>query len=416
MQFKVIALMLWVVFGVLVSSYFPLAVRADDCCGCKREWGVGGCNISNSGCTAGCPTIPLPYKPPTSTPPPGNTPTPTPTGGGGGGNVPSLTPVPPTACTISCSHQVCGDTSSACSSNADCSPPHTCNTSSGRCQLCTNPGAQCCGYCVPQGWGCSSSSCATYKSCKAWQGTVLICDILTGCSNANPCASAPGATTSSCDECFEYCGAGNPGGAACSSSPPAVTNIQPSGAVSPGTYSISWTPVAGATSYYLAFNGGNNPWTCDANCNNCQTGDICSFQTATSYSGANLNYEGGYGIWVFALNDCGWSPIAQTGGSIAYPTPTPTLASPTMTGLSCVYPKGPINLQWTYPTSATVPPFFGIARAVSTNPAAQGVFNYLHYVVSLTPTVLHNVARPVTPSPGLLPIRGSPIDTSPHRG
>lgn len=140
---------------------------------------------------------------PTSTPVPGGTPTATPTGGGGGGNVPPLTPVPPTACSISCNHQVCGDTASSCSSNADCSAPYTCNTSSGRCQLCTNPGTQCCGYCVPQGWGCSGSSCASYKSCKAWQGSVLICDIQTGCANANPCASANGATSSSCDECFE---------------------------------------------------------------------------------------------------------------------------------------------------------------------------------------------------------------------
>ncbi len=245
------------------------------------DCGTGkSCNSCGSGCYTCC-TVGDPVPNPTATPPPGSTPVPTPTGGGGGTVAPPLTPVPTTACTISCNRQVCGDTASSCSSNANCGAPYTCNMSSGKCQLCTNPGTACCGYCVPQGWGCSGSSCASYKNCKAWQGANLICDSLTGCANANPCATALGATSSLCYSCFEYCGAGNPGGASCAGPPPAVTNIQPSGLITPGLYTVSWNPAPGATSYYLAVNGGNNPWTCDANCNNCQPGDICSFQTAT---------------------------------------------------------------------------------------------------------------------------------------
>jgi hypothetical protein len=34
--------------------------------------------------------------------------------------------------------------------------------------------------------------------------------MLTGCANANPCANASGATSSTCYDCFEYCGVGAP--------------------------------------------------------------------------------------------------------------------------------------------------------------------------------------------------------------
>lgn len=243
---RLLLLILVVLVSLLHISLSPISAECGPCnCGYNNvnsclniDCGTGkNCNSCGTDCYTCCDTgaaQPLP----TPTTPPGSTPAPT-TPPGGGGVVPPLTPVPTTACTISCNHQVCGDTASPCTSNADCGSPYTCNTSSGRCQLCTTPGTQCCGYCVPQGWGCSGSSCASYKSCKAWQGSVLICDMQTGCANANPCASAPGATSSSCDSCFEYCGAGNPGGGSCVSPPPAVTNIQPSGLITPGNYAVS---------------------------------------------------------------------------------------------------------------------------------------------------------------------------------
>ena len=165
---------------------------------CRSGYGCNSCGDGRWQCVnQGAPL-------PTATPPSGGGTTPGATATPGGGAGPPLTPVPTTACSINCNRQVCGDTASSCSSNADCGSPYTCNTSSGKCQLCTNPGVECCGYCVPQGWGCSGSACASYKSCKAWNGGVLICDMLTGCANANPCANASGATSSTCYGCFEY--------------------------------------------------------------------------------------------------------------------------------------------------------------------------------------------------------------------
>ncbi len=239
--YRFVISLLLVLIGTCLWLFLPansLAQCGNCICGAlnpnaciNTDCGSGySCNSCGSGCYTCCETGQM--IPPTATPPPpppAGTPTPT-TPGGGGGLIPSLTPVPTTACSINCSHLVddgvsssivaalagsvnrrdlaanaagsrnrleqihwnnlrptvlvCGDTASSCSSDADCSAPHTCNLSSGRCQLCTNPGTACCGYCVPQGWGCSGSTCEYFKSCKAWQGSTLLWHCAAICSSS----------------------------------------------------------------------------------------------------------------------------------------------------------------------------------------------------------------------------------------
>ena len=159
---------------------------------------------------------------PTPTPTPANPPTPTPGesaggGGGGGGSTPaptvgSSTPTPtPDQCAVDCNHEVCGATSASCTTDADCGPgsPRCIN---GKCNKCTNPGTACCGYCVPQGWGCTSTNCDKKMNCKGWDASGnLCCDETITCGGANPCAQNPAgwcngpAASSTCYECFDDC-------------------------------------------------------------------------------------------------------------------------------------------------------------------------------------------------------------------
>ena len=129
-------------------------------CACR-----GGC--CNPAANSSCGNTPTPTPPAYNTPTPGES---TGGGGGGGGSTPaptvgSSTPTPtPDQCAVDCNHEVCGATSASCNSDADCAPsaPRCIN---GKCNKCTNPGTACCGYCVPQGWGCTASSCDSLKSC-----------------------------------------------------------------------------------------------------------------------------------------------------------------------------------------------------------------------------------------------------------
>ncbi|MEI2691595.1 MAG: hypothetical protein V9H69_18585 [Anaerolineae bacterium] len=89
-------------------------------------------------------------------------------------------------------------------------------------------------------------------------------------------------------------------------------------------------------------------------------------------------------MWVFALNDCGWSPVTQGGGLAVAPTPTPVLVAPYGPALSCEYPNGPIFYYWNYPEPD--PPYFGIARTngrdLGVTPLPAPVWNYTHYIRS----------------------------------
>lgn len=170
MYSKVVVLFVSMVLGVFLAPSLVQGYEPGACCGCGKKWGEGtGCSVNDSSCTVGCtpptPTIP-PNPPATSTPPPGSTPVPT-TPPGAPTNTPppgtTVTPEPTNACTVNCSGQVCGeDPGSSCSTNADCAGGYTCN-GNGKCQRCTTPGVACCGYCVPQGWGCSGPDCAMTK-------------------------------------------------------------------------------------------------------------------------------------------------------------------------------------------------------------------------------------------------------------
>ena len=213
-NFQKIALLVLVqllFFGVFsvrtpkVSAIICSDCTYNQCGGICEDWERcvqgNGCNYcqTSSACGVGTPT-PTPERVDTPTPPPGTTPpppqaTPTPTDG----------PTPtPDACAVDCSGQVCADdTSSSCTTDADCVSGYTCNTATNRCQKCTTPGTACCGYCVPAGWGCNGSTCPFKKNCKGWdQYGNLNCDLETSCSGSNPCS---GSYTSTCYDCFEAC-------------------------------------------------------------------------------------------------------------------------------------------------------------------------------------------------------------------
>ncbi len=85
--------------------------------------------------------------------PPGTTATPATTPA----NTP--TPVPTSICSIDCNKEVCVEVSGSCSGSnlSQCSPQAT-TCRNGKCSKCSNPGTACCGYCIPQGWGCSGAT------------------------------------------------------------------------------------------------------------------------------------------------------------------------------------------------------------------------------------------------------------------
>ncbi len=109
----------------------------------------------NTSCGAPTPTKPQQIEPT-------NTPTPRPTTTGIPNTpVPSATdvPVPTNACTIDCNKEVCAEVSGSCTGTNLYSCDIQANTCrNGKCNKCSNPGTACCGYCVPQGWGCSSGT------------------------------------------------------------------------------------------------------------------------------------------------------------------------------------------------------------------------------------------------------------------
>lgn len=77
-----------------------------------------------------------------------------------------------------------------------------------------------------------------------------------------------------------------------------------------GDYSISWTPVTGATYYSLRVDNTANGWA-DNPCN--YPGDLCKDTTATSYSGSGP-VGANYSVWVHARNASGaWSaPVGSS--------------------------------------------------------------------------------------------------------
>ena len=337
----------------------PSPVSADASLGCQ-EGATNPNSCLNANCPSGyschpctngweCKPVGEPQNQPTNTPPAGGGATVTPGGPPTNTPVPGV-PLPTNACTVNCSGRVCGTTNVSCTSASDCTSGYTCEN--GHCARCTTPGLACCGYCVPQGWSCQASSCDYAKSCKAWSGPNqtgnLVCDQQVACAAANPCANAQGAVSWSCSECFEDCGGGG-GGGSCTNAPAAVTNIQPAGTTAPGVQTITWGASALATSYYLAVDDTAHPWSCDQACNNCLPGDFCTSTTTNSKSSVSLENGHNYFMWVFAINDCGWSTITEGGVTVAFPTPTPTLAAPFGPALSCEYPRGPIIYYWNYP-------------------------------------------------------------------
>ena len=205
------------------------AMAADDCCGCRLELGANGCTISNSACTAACPTATKPPNPATNTPQPtvpSGQPTNTPPPGGGGGPVGEC--------------DVC---------DTDCSAGATASYWQAR-QWPSNSG-QCCkvcnatDWCQYSGWTCDGggSNCPKYMNCKGWdEDDNLDCDKETTCDGPdNPCSSSH---TSECfggTQCFERCPA-----------PPVQPTFTPTNTPAP---TPTMPPVSGLTASCTAFGG-----------------------------------------------------------------------------------------------------------------------------------------------------------------
>ena len=180
-----------------VAAYVPVACNEGDCGGKCESWEKCVKGSSGNYCSEDASCGPTPKKeqnPPTPTPPPN------PPSGGGGEAPPAATNTPtPTlgACDLDssgnpldCSGLVCGDdTNAPCTGDGNCAGDYTCNTATGFCQKCTQPGTKCCGFCNPAGWGCDGNTCPFEKNykkvaCKSVDangvGTCYSCDSING--------------------------------------------------------------------------------------------------------------------------------------------------------------------------------------------------------------------------------------------
>ncbi len=166
---------------------------------------------------------------------------------------------------------------------------------------------------------------------------------------------------SSCASQTRTCSNGSLSGSyaysSCSVSPPtppaAPTNLTFS-CPAPGTQAtINWTPVSGATGYYIRINNTANGWApaCNGQPNDGYPGDIC---TGIVSGIPPYNYTttagGSYSVWIHAAGPGGSSEATAVSGTCTNPAPTCTVnVSPT----SYNAPSS-ATLTWTSTNATTV--------------------------------------------------------------
>lgn len=160
-------------------------------------------------------------------------------------------------------------------------------------------------------------------------------------------------------------------------SPP--TGLTPSGTLAPGTYTLSWNPVAGATKYALRIDDQINPWT--GTCDVVNPGDVCTDVATNSYT---YTFQAGhsYSWWVHALSGCGglgcWGP--QASASVVSSTCTVTLS--------------PSSLPFIQGQSNPAP----VVPVITITPSGSTTTNRVDYSLSTSGVVTINPTSTSTPS------------------